>query len=68
LNQETINHWQEWCAAGRICEVKFLTRSCQLVVVISPLLAIDINASTITISNADIPFSHVVKVTPVSSA
>ena len=61
---EPLNSWVGWCNQKLNCEVRYLDNRCEVRVMVSPLLAVDLTAQTITLSGKSIPFRLVLSVKP----
>ncbi len=66
MTNEIYQLWQQWCNQKLNCEVCYLDNRCEVKQLISPLLAVDLTAQTITISGKIIPFRLVLSVKPLN--
>ncbi|MFN5219272.1 MAG: hypothetical protein ACK5CL_10935 [Sphingomonadales bacterium] len=64
--QEPFISWVGWCNQKLNCEVRYLDNRCEVKVLVSPLLAVDLAAQTITIYGKSIPFRLVLSVKPLN--
>jgi hypothetical protein len=64
--QEPFNSWVGWCNQKLNCEVRYLDNRCEVKILISPLLDVDLTAQTIAISGKIIPFRLVLSVKPLN--
>ena len=66
IQQEPFKSWVVWCNQKQICEVRYLDNRCEVKLLISPLLSVDLTTQTITISGKIIPFRLVLSVKPLN--
>jgi hypothetical protein len=66
VQSEVFNSWQSWCEQKLNCEIRYLDNRCEIKLMISPIIHLDINHQTLNASGKTIPFRNVLSVKPLN--